>query len=130
MSNKRIRRPKKEKESLLEEDDLFGASPVGSTADRAASRKKPVSSREIHAEIERLECIIAAAPQMKLQTKLRQRNILPPADELLERRPRKPAVKPLHAQRMQNRQRLKQLGQLLIIILCIAAMAGWLKQLG
>ena len=73
--------------------------------------------------------MIAAAPTLKRQRQLRRRDVLPPLEleASAPRRPRQAAILPQHARRLRRQQRFYQAVKLLLILLGIAAMAGWMK---
>ncbi|MCB1225666.1 MAG: hypothetical protein KDK99_07660 [Verrucomicrobiales bacterium] len=116
MSNKRVRPTRlKTAQELLH----------GPAQPRAKSRQFSQRSRHLDDEIHRLECVIAAVPQMDVKRRLTARNTLPPADEIRRRAPRR---LPMSQRQQQRRQRTGQLIQLGVLLLLVAATAGWLKQ--
>ena len=121
MANKRIRSPRsKNSPDLLE--GLENSAP----RKRRTLQKR---ARSVENEIHRLECMIAAAPQISAGQQLRRRNYVPPADEIRDtRRPARKGRVPLQQQRTLQRRRTFQLVQFGVLLLAIAAIAGWMKQ--
>ncbi len=122
MANKRIRSRK----PRSKEDLIAGLETPVARKPRHLSRQSADLSREIH----RLECLIADAPRLQRQSRMRRRNTLPPPDELaFQRRGALPAGPlPLHARRLQQKRRLLLLAQLTLLLLAAAAIAGWSRQ--
>lgn len=122
MANKRIRsRRPRSKEDLL--NGLEAPPPV---KQRRLARQSDDLSREIH----RLECLIADAPRLQKQRQMKRRNTLPPPEEFRfhSRGGALAAPLPLHARQLQRKRRLLLLAQLVLVLLAIAAIAGWSRQ--
>lgn len=122
MANKRIRtrKPQSSRDLLRQDREPMSVSP------RRLARRKQEMDREIH----RLECLIATSPEMIKAHQLKRRDTLPPPEPNWGRRRAQtaPLRVPLAMRRAVQRQRLFLLSQLALLLLVIAAMAGWARQ--
>ncbi len=98
----------------------------------AKMRQLQTRSRDLNAEIQRLECTIASAPALMRRQRLATIDSLPPL-----RSPERPAPRggkatarkmPLHKQREQRRRRVGLLVELALVFTTLAAALGWMNQ--
>jgi hypothetical protein len=117
VSNKRVRsnRSKTVKESLSRKAG-------GGDIQHLASR-----SRELQAEIHRLEVAITQAPIEMTRRRIASRNTLPPLGPA-ERTSRTAQRKPLQQQRAERNRRLALYLEFAVVIVTLVATLGWLRQ--
>ncbi len=94
---------------------------------RAKSRQLEKHARELHGEIERLECYIAAIPHLSRQQRLNNVNMVPPMD-LPSPASRRNRRVPIAKQRVRRSQNLRLILEGIITLGVIAAGIGWLNQ--
>jgi hypothetical protein len=84
-------------------------------------------SKTIKKEIHRLECTIAAAPELKLRQAIEKKDFLPiEQDYYYPERSRQ--RKPLQVAQQENKQKIFLWIELLIALSCLLALTGWLRQ--
>ena len=117
VSNKRVRssRSKSVKETLIRQ-------PRGSDIRDLHSR-----SRELQAEIHRLEVAITQAPIEMTRRRIASRNTLPPLGPAA-RASRPSQRKPLQQRRADRNRRLALYLEFAVVVAVLAASFGWLRQ--
>jgi len=122
MANKRVRtrKPQSSRDLLRQDREPMSVNP------RRLTRRKEEMDREIH----RLECLIATSPAITKARQFKRRDTLPPPEPAWSRRRASagPQRMPLAFRRAMQRQRLLLIGQLAVLLVFIAALAGWSKQ--
>ncbi len=94
----------------------------------AQIRQLQKSSRELKAEIHRLECSIAAAPAAMRRHRLATMDTLPAPEPSFGKIRRRTSKMPLQQQRSQRNRRLGLLLELVFVFTILAAALGWMNQ--
>jgi hypothetical protein len=84
-------------------------------------------SKIIKKEIHRLECTIAAAPELKLRQAIEKKDFLP-IDQDCYYSERARQRKPMQVAQQENKQKIFLWMELLLAISCFLALTGWLRQ--
>jgi len=96
-------------------------------AQRKRSASRLDEAEEVRRRIQHLECVITTAPAEHLARRIALRDVLPPSDEQISRKPR-PQRRPMQAQARARHRSMGLLVQSVILAVVIAGVTGWLNQ--
>lgn len=107
--------------------ELAQTEPLG-LAKPAKMRELHKSSRQLTAEIHRLECSIAAAPAAMRRRRLATMDTLPAPEPAFTKTKRRTTRMPLQQQRSQRNRRLGLIVEGVLVFTTLAAALGWMNQ--
>jgi|GEM_PF-607612 len=96
-------------------------------AQRKRSASRLDEAEEVRRRIQHLECVITTAPAEHLARRIALRDVLPPSDEQISRKPRSQR-RPMQAQARARHRSMGLLVQSVMLAVVIAGVAGWLNQ--
>ncbi|MDB6138852.1 MAG: hypothetical protein JWO94_1924 [Verrucomicrobiaceae bacterium] len=85
-------------------------------------------AEEVRRRIEHLECVITTAPAEHAARRVAMRDMVPPSDDFIKRKPARARRRPMQVQARSHQRSMGLLVQSVILAVVIAGVAGWLNQ--